>query len=630
MKEQKQRVKVLLVGVAVLLLSLACSNPTVGSNGNGGTDNGNNGGGSTPGSGGSGGNAGYTGPLVTTNADSGPGSLRAVVADAAPGEEIRFLEDMTITLSGDRRGIEIDKNVTINGINASVTITTEGGQRHFTYMPGTGYELSLSNLTLRDGWPQNPGLLPGGSIYVGPGGLVQLSNVLFDSNLGTRGGAIFVEENAGSPATLSLTNTVFRGNEARGDASSDNAALRGAGGAIYQRYGILNITGGEFTENLVEHGHNTFVSDGLSGGAIFARELTATIAGTEFTENSAGRLGGAIMSFYSDIDVVGSEFTGNRAGTFGTLDSSSPIGGGAIFAWGTGIAQYSLRVGLSRFVRNSAMGPDNGTSSNAYFVGGAIASDNGVDLTVHGSEFFGNRVADDSVGTRNTGGAIYFVGGITSTATLELGSVAIVGNTARGSYGAGQRGVGGVEARGTTYSRTRISFVSFWNNRELTASNDEPLDLMIASDGYYISDTAFGAAGWTPDEPDLFLSPPREIERVVGPFSEFDDAAYQEITDEGLTRQLGNVNELPQVAEAPSAGGDGTWGTEDDYYGDLVPIFAFDGSNLFDQGRVVGLPLDVLDLNANGDVFDDLPVDALGNPRQSSAHPDIGAYERQL
>lgn len=613
------------LAVAVILLFSACANPTGSSSVADGD------GGSPPGSGGSGGNADYTGPLVTTNADSGPGSLRAVVAGAAPGEEIRFLEDMTITLSGDRRGIQIDKNVTINGINASVTITTEGGQRHFTYMPGgTGYELSLSNLTLKDGRPQNPGLLPGGSIYVGPGGLVQLNNVLFDSNLGTRGGAIFVEENAGSPATLNLTNTVFQGNEARGDAASNDAALRGAGGAIYQRYGTLTVTGGEFTENLVEQGHNTFISDGLSGGAIFAQDLTATITGTEFTDNIAGRLGGAIMSFYSDIDVVGASFTGNRAGAFGTLNSVVPIGGGAIFAWGTGIAQYSLRVGLSRFVRNSASGPDNGSSSDAYFVGGAIATDNGVDLTIHGSEFFGNRVADDSAVTRNTGGAVYFVGGINRVATLELGSVAIVGNTAEGSYGSGQRGAGGVETRGTTYARTRISFVSFWNNRELTASTDEPLDLMIAADGYYISDTAFGAAGWTPAEPDLALSPPRVIERVVGPFTEFDSADYQEILDEGFTRQLGNVNELPEVALQPSAGADGTWGTEDDDYGDLVPIFALDGSNLFDRGRAVGLPLDSLDLDAGGDDVDDLPVDAVGNPRQRSAHPDIGAYERQL
>lgn len=170
----------------------------------------------------------------------------------------------------------------------------------------------------------------------------------------------------------------------------------------------------------------------------------------------------------------------------------------------------------------------------------------------------------------------------------------------------------------------------------MTATTDEPLDLRIDAEGYYISDTAFGSAGWTPEEPDLFLSPPREIERLVGPFSEFDGAAYQSITDEGVTRALGNVNAVPQVSLQPDAGGDGTWGTDDDHYGNLIPIDAFDptlefdGSNLLDRGRAVGLPLDSLDLNAKGDVVDDLPVDAAGNTRQSSAHPDIGAYERQM
>jgi hypothetical protein len=605
--------------IGLILFLSACPNPMDSSSVEKGNSNG-----------GSGVNAGYAGPLVTNNANSGPGSLRAVVAEAAPGEEIRFLNDMIITLSGDRRGILIDKDVRINGINVSVTITTEGNQRHFTYMPGVGYQLSLSHLILKDGRPQNPQLLPGGSLYVGPGGVVQLNNVVFDSNLGTLGGAIFVEENSGNPATLTLTNTVFLRNEARGDSASTNAALRGAGGAIYQRYGTLSIIEGMFEENFVAQGHNANFSDGISGGAIFARELTATIMNTEFTENHAGRLGGAIMSFDSDIDVVSSSFVENRASITGTQGSLSPMGGGAIFALGNSVSNAQIRIGLSHFLRNSAIGPNNGSSSNVFFIGGAIGTRSAVDLTIHGSEFFGNRVADDSDGIRNTGGAIYFGGGLTNTATLEMSSVALVGNTASGSYGVDQMGVGGVDARGTTNTSVHISFVSFWNNRQLTTTSDDPLDLRIDADGYYISDTAFGAAGWTPEEPDLFLYPARVIERVVGPFSEFDEEAYQEITDEGVTRQLGNINQLPLVALHPSSGADGIWGTNDDYYGDLIPIFSYEGSNLFNKGRMVGLPNDHLDLNGDGSVFDSLPVDAAGNPRKSGAHPDIGAYEQQL
>ncbi|MFW5695870.1 MAG: hypothetical protein ACOCYB_11920, partial [Alkalispirochaeta sp.] len=183
----------LMLGIltATLLILTGCPNPTGGSSDNDPTadENGEDDNGATPGDtgetgtgddddgsgytdegdGDSGGNADYDGPLVTSSADSGPGSLRQAVADAEPGEEIRFLEDMTITLTGDRRGIEIDKDIIINGINTSVVITTEGAQRHFTHMPGGPYTLTISNLTLRNGEPRTASLLPGGSIYVGGG-----------------------------------------------------------------------------------------------------------------------------------------------------------------------------------------------------------------------------------------------------------------------------------------------------------------------------------------------------------------------------------------------------------------------------------------------------------------------------
>ncbi|MFP4331644.1 MAG: hypothetical protein ACLFP6_13090 [Spirochaetaceae bacterium] len=627
--------------LASALLLVACANPTgaggdagspeAESPGDDGETGGGNDGGNGTGSGGSGGNAGYTGPLVTSSANDGSGSLRQVVADAPEGSEVRFLEDMTITLSGDRQGIRIDKDLTISGVNANVVITTEGRQRHFTYQPETA-ALTLRHLTLRDGAPQIQALLPGGSIYVGAGSSLTAENVLFESNLGTLGGAIFGEENA-SGAVISVSGSTFRNNEARGISSSEVvgnnadevAPFRGAGGAIYQRYGTLTVTGSEFVGNFVDLGHNLFISDGLSGGAIFVWDNTLAVRSTEFISNRAGRLGGAILSKSTEAEVVDSTFSENSAGAFGTDESSGAIGGGAIYASGPAA---EVRVGLSSFIRNSAAGADDGSSSNTRFVGGAIATEDFVSMTVHASQFFGNSARDTHTTAPNTGGAISFAGGTRGSnppSRLEIASTAFVGNTVAGSYDGGETGVAGVVSFDSG-NEVEVSFSSFFDNLRL-GGGDGHSDLEIGSDGYFLLNTTFEDDGFDPPPPDNITA---TIERVIAPFSEFDNENYQTQHFEGVDLELGNLNEQPQVNLRPNIGADNLWGTADDYYGDLLPFIPPGGNpNLYDRGESADLPADSLDLDQDGNKNEPLPFDAAGRDRSVSAKPDIGAYERQ-
>ncbi len=105
-----------------------------------------------------------TAPIVTTNANSGPGSLRQAILDACPDATITF--DMTqvvspITLTSGE--LLIDKNLTISGPGADLlaVVRATGGKtpsfRIFNVTGGTGGGsgvVTISGLTIANGFAQ--------------------------------------------------------------------------------------------------------------------------------------------------------------------------------------------------------------------------------------------------------------------------------------------------------------------------------------------------------------------------------------------------------------------------------------------------------------------------------------------
>jgi hypothetical protein len=85
------------------------------------------------------------------------------------------------------------------------------------------------------------------------------------------------------------------------------------------------------------------------------------------------------------------------------------------------------------------------------------------------------------------------------------------------------------------------------------------------------------------------------------------------------------LDEDPLFLRTPSPGGDGTWGTADDDYGDLR---VQPGSPALDAGLAALLPPDVWDLDGDGDTAEPLPVDLSGTRRVWGPEVDLGAYER--
>jgi len=88
---------------------------------------------------------------VTSNADSGLGSLRDAIAGAAPGETIVFSGVSTITLTGGE--LSIDKNLTISGPGASnLTIQRSAASGDFRIFNVTaGATVAISGLTVSNG-----------------------------------------------------------------------------------------------------------------------------------------------------------------------------------------------------------------------------------------------------------------------------------------------------------------------------------------------------------------------------------------------------------------------------------------------------------------------------------------------
>lgn len=363
--------------------------------------------------------------VVTSAADSGPGSLRQAVAKAKSGSIITFRlrKHGKIVLTGG--AIAIAKNLTISGPGASaLSISANGKSQLFTI--GAHAAVTIGGLTLTKGNAaqgaavHNTGILTlENDIFEsnnapGIGGAADLPNAAEDrfrphprthngrapkhpaapqlspnASAGVgEGGAVY---NAGK---LIVSSCTFSQNTAGGKADGS----RGMGGAIAQFAGSMKILQSRFVSNVAGGGTNG--SWGM-GGAIYVTAGRLTLTGDTFTSNEAGGddygYGGAV---YDDQRLSGSKntFTTNRAYGNGAVGNAY---GGAVYAGG------GLSLSGDAFSENNAAG---GTSTAyGYAFGGAIDSESTALLSF--VTFSANAATGGKSGSAE-GGAIYLGGGI--------------------------------------------------------------------------------------------------------------------------------------------------------------------------------------------------------------------------
>ena len=244
--------------------------------------------------------------VVTSNANSGAGTLRQAILDASDGDIIRFNGDMTISHLSDLPIIDFE-------------LTIDGGDHDIILRGGTD---ARSGVVLEDGAD------------------VTLRNLIMEDgtlDFGSNGGAIdATEDNGGTdfaingdfPKKLTIENCIFRDNHT----TANFTGRTSNGGAIAAEGTRIIIRDSQFINNYTNETTNELFNN---GGAIYLRNGHLTIERSLFDNNTA-RNGGAIWidGSFQKIDTVlhisDSTFVDNES-TKPLVTNFSYEGGGAIY-----------------------------------------------------------------------------------------------------------------------------------------------------------------------------------------------------------------------------------------------------------------------------------------------------------
>lgn len=302
--------------------------------------------------------------VVTSPADSGPGSLRDTVAASLPGDQITFSFTGIIGLTSG--AITIGNAISVLGPGpASLTVSGSGVDRVFTT---SANPVLIANLTIRDGRVTGPN---------GPDGSVGQNG---GPGLPAKGGGIY---NSGA---LTLSNcwitacTALGGNGGRGGDNPIGAAFApgngGAGGeadggGIYDAASMLTLVGCTVSEN------HAISGNGGAGG----NNLNAAVAESGGTGGAgADSYGGGILSGgpgLTSCTVSGNFAVGGAGGaggnTFAVFVGGTGGNGGIGHCGGisasVGLGLLSCTIVLNQGVGGAAgaggSGTPNGPSGNA-------------------------------------------------------------------------------------------------------------------------------------------------------------------------------------------------------------------------------------------------------------------------
>jgi hypothetical protein len=340
---------------------------------------------------------------VTSNADTGAGSLRTVIANATAGDTIEFnMTDFTspITLTGGV--VTISKNLTIDGPGAA-DLTISGNSSSAIFDLSSGFDATISGLTLSSGL----GSL-GGAIQNKGGDMKLVDDVLSANQATDSGGAIYQRR-----GTLTLS----------GCSVTDNQASTGPAGGLYVRGGQVTVNDSTFSDNTTPY----------DGGAIAVLGGSLAISNSTLSNNTADRDGGGLcINGGSGVTLTNSTIADNTALRYGggvcvdfgyvasiincTLAYNNASDGGGFY---TSNEVSSVTMGNSVVAENTASvyGPD-------YY--GLLGTDLGSNLVGNATGPAGGfNQSTDQFSVNPLLGTLGNYGGPTDTIPLQPGSPAI-------------------------------------------------------------------------------------------------------------------------------------------------------------------------------------------------------------
>ncbi|HJQ23244.1 MAG TPA: HYR domain-containing protein [Blastocatellia bacterium] len=353
---------------------------------------------------------------VTNTNDSGPGSLRQAIADAASGDTITFSVTGTITLTSG--ALAVAKNLTIQGPGANqltVQRSTATGTPAFRIFDVSGGKVtaSISGLTIANG--KDSTLDGGGGVLNRDSTLTLTGCTITGNTAGLAGGGVVNATSGGKVTIVSCT------------ISENRVTDVGFFGGGLQNSGMMIITNTAVSGNTASKGYGGGIENSrtmtLTGSAIFGNSSsseggisnsgTLDVTYCSIYSNTVSSFGGGIGNS-GKLTVQHSTISGNAAN--GAADLQTGVGGtgGGIFNAGRGAGGGVAKVINSTVSGNSATG--------VFAQGGGIENENGT-LTL-----INTTVAANSVSGNESSG-----GGVRNDSTANAGNTIIAGNTAPAS-----------------------------------------------------------------------------------------------------------------------------------------------------------------------------------------------------
>ena len=209
----------------------------------------------------------YAATITVTNTDdSGAGSLRQAIIDAAPGDIIDFSVSGTITLTSG--SLPINKTLTISGPTGGALILVGNGSSGVITI-GAGSVVTLENLTI-----QNGAAMFGGGINNSGNLTLRYSAVINNNATGPGGGGIY-----GAPGSqTAVSNSTISGN---------NSQNFGGGAFITGTATFQYVT---ITNNFSDGASSGRESGGIAVGMDASATITASIVSDNYGNTTANEV----------------------------------------------------------------------------------------------------------------------------------------------------------------------------------------------------------------------------------------------------------------------------------------------------------------------------------------------------
>jgi hypothetical protein len=354
---------------------------------------------------------------VGNNNDTGPGSLRAAVAAASPGDTIIFASiPSPINLTSGE--IVISQNLTINGPGAGMLTVSVAAKSSRVFDVTTG-TVTISNLTISGGFDP----VAGGGIF--NNGTLTLEDATVSGNAANIccGGGIY--NNTG---TMTINNVTVSGNHTAGSGggignagtmtitnSTVSGGSAGGGGGGIGNAGTMTITSSTVSGN-----NATGVGGGIETNGTLLTLSNSTVSG------NSGNLGGGI-GVETTTNIIDSTISGNSAATEGAaidvLGGTATLTNVTIAANGSG-GEAQLNIvstnGAAATIESTILANPAAGGNNCS---GVVPTSAGFNLDSANSCLFGQPT--DLHNTNPLLGSLQNNGGPTLTMALLAGSPAI-------------------------------------------------------------------------------------------------------------------------------------------------------------------------------------------------------------